>query len=429
MTKPLPNDRIKIGEDTPAEKRVFTSMAEAKEALSSVDYHAEIDPFVATVAGGIYARKADRPDDAKTLKLELTNYYKKDFEVEIGLQHGPEAPLLVILPGIYGSRDGGFNTLVKKTAHERGMNYLVIPNALGDDALDDDPLYHPGNPRLEAKLVLDILSKLKDSKPEYFDKVSITGYSYGALLAANTVRADEEDPESRLVTGGMFAISPPANLNDSMLELDGLREQYAEGAGSIISTTLKYRRETKKYGYERFPESDVANRGPGSNITEIKMSDLYGSRNDMKDLVDRIDEMFDHNQLPPVPWEPWKENKRKKILEKMTYSQYSSDWFAKDSWLTERGLTPEAMAEEYSFAKAINAIQATPVLTLTSADDYIVNEKNVQTFRELENQDEPLESTSVIDSGGHVGVLFNPEARGILADFTFSTAENPENFR
>lgn len=428
MTRPQPHDRVRIGEDTPPEQRDFHSMSEARLALGEVSYHEGIDPFVATVAGGIYARKADSPKGADDIRLYLPKYYKKDFEVEVGLQHGPDAPMLVILPGIFGSRDGGFNTLVKKSAHERGMNYMVIPNALGDDALDDAPLFHPGNPRLEAEMVLDILRELKAQKPDFFDRVSISGYSYGALLAANVVRADEESPDERLVNGGMFAISPPENLYDSMRELDGLREQYAQGADSIISTTLKYRRETRKYGYDRFPESEVAQRGEGTNITEIKMSDLYGSRNDMKDMVDRIDEMFEHDLLPPVPWEPWKENERKKILENMTYVQYSGDWFAKDRWLQERHLTPQQMATDYSFSQAIKNIRDTPILSLSSADDYIVNDRNVEAFRQLEAEEEPLEEMKVLDTGGHVGVLFNPRVRGLLVDFTYSTAAHPEKF-
>ena len=428
MTRPHPQDRIEVGEDTPPEQREYSSMSQAREALGKISYHEEIDPYVATVAGGIYARKADSPKGADDIKLNLPKYYKKDFEVEVGLQHGPDAPMLVILPGIFGSRDGGFNTLVKKSAHERGMNYMVIPNALGEDAMDDAPIFHPGNPRLEAEMVLDILRELKAQKPDFFDQVSISGYSYGALLAANVVRADEEAPQERLINGGMFAISPPENLYDSMRELDGLRDHYAEGGDSIIGTTLKYRRETKKYGYDRFPESEVAQRGEGTNITEIKMSDLYGSRNDMKDMVDRIDEMFEHNLLPPVPWEPWKENKRKKILEDMTYIQYSGDWFAKDQWLQERGLTPQQMATDFSYSQAIEKIHDTPVLSLSSADDYIVNSRNIEAFRRLESENEPLEEMKVLDTGGHVGVLFNPEVRGLLVDFTYSTAMHPEKF-
>jgi pimeloyl-ACP methyl ester carboxylesterase len=431
LIAPKPDDRVEIGQDT-APVRELRSMTEAKNALSLLDYHPDIDPFVATVAGGIYAGKVSDPKDAQKISLELPKYYEREFEVELGLQHGPEAPLLVILPGIYGERDGGFNTLTKKTAHERGMNYLVIPNALGDDALDDGPKFHPGNPGLESEMVVDILKMMKERHPDHFDKVSITGYSYGGLLAANVVRADEEahNEEQRLITGGMFAVSPPEDLYDSMRELDGLRLDYADGAGSVLGTVLKYRKDVKKFGYQNFPLSELAQRGKGENITEIKISDKYGSRNDMEDMVPRVDRMFGHNAIPRMnPLDPDTNRKRREMLDAMNYLWYSSDWFSKDSWLVARGLTPEAMADEYSYKNALNKIERTPALTLVSRDDYIINQDNVRTYEQLAAQNEPLEATKVLETGGHVGALFNPEVRGVLADFTFATAERPGDFK
>jgi pimeloyl-ACP methyl ester carboxylesterase len=428
---PRPDDRVEIGQDTPPAKDI-QDMDQARRALAGLDYHRDIDPFVATVAGGIYAGKVDDPDDAVKVLLDLPEYYDDKFEVEAGLQHGPDAPMLVILPGIYGDRDGGFNTLMKKTAHERGMNYLTIPNSLSEDALDDDAKFHPGNPGLESQIVLDVLRLMKERNPEHFDKVSIAGYSYGGLLAANAVRADEEtfNDEERLITGGMFAVSPPENLYDSMRELDGLRQEYAKGAGSVLGTVLKYRKEVKKFGYENFPQSEVAKRGTGENITEIKISDKYGSRNDMEDMVPTVDRRFGHNAIPK--WDiryPGRNKKRAEMLDSMNYLWYSGDWFSKDSWLVERGLTPQALAQEFSFKNALDKIGRTPALTLVSRDDYIINQSNVKTFDKLAKQNEPLEATRVLENGGHVGALFNPDVRGALADFTYATAEHPEDFR
>ena len=418
-----PTDRVRIGEDTPPSKD-FQSMAEAKEALRSLSYHESLDPFVATVAGGIYAGKADAPEGAETLKLKLPLHYQEDFEVEFGNQHGPGAPVLVILPGVYAGRDSGFGTLLKKTAHERGMNYLVIPNPLGQDALDDKPIFHPGNPALESEIVLEILEDLKNQMPDYFDKVSLAGYSYGALLGANAVRHDEEQNpgEDRLITGGLFAVSPPQDLYDSMRELDGLREHYAEGAGSIVQTVLKYKKDVKDFGYQNFPLSELAQRGAGTNITEIKISDHYGSRDEMKDMVASVDRHFGHDSIPRWGRE------RGRILDAMTYHQYSEQWASKDAWLVERGFTPESLADEYSFQRAMDEIGDTPIMTLVSADDYIINAENVSTFRDLASQEQPLEATMVLENGGHVGTLFNPQVRGTLADFVYSTAAFPDLF-
>ena len=429
----MPDDNVDIGEDAPITTRVFRNMTEAKASLAELTFH-DIDPFVASVAGGIYAGKVKGPKDGVKLKLKMPEFYKKSFEVELGLQHGPNAPMTVILPGIFGDGKGGLATLLKKTAHERGMNYLVIPNALSSESMKDDPVNHPGNPGLEADMVVDLLKDMKQNYPEHFDQVSITGYSYGALLAANIARRDEElhADGDRVVTGGVFAVSPPEDLYDSMLELDGLRERYRKGAGSIIGRALKYRKQVKKYGYERFMESSVAERGPGSNITEIKISDLYGSRNGMKKMVDQVDTHFRHRKLPRRrnggPRKPPGPDRRKQALNRMTYEKFSDKWFSEDKWLVEQGLTPESMADGYSFNKALESIENTPVLTLVSADDYILNDTNVSTYRELESGNESLEATRVLETGGHVGVLFNPDVRQTMVDFLYSTASHPERF-
>ena len=408
-------------------------MTQAKEALDQVDFH-RLDAFVATVAGAVSAGQAKEPAGADKVELYLGAHYKKSFEVELGLQHGPGAPLMVILPGIYGGKGGGYSSQLKREAHDRGMNYLTIPNPLSKDALKEEPKFHPGNPGLEAEVVVEILQKLKAKHPDHFEQVSITGYSYGGLLSANVVRLDESNhtDSNRLITGGMFAVSPPENLHDSMLQLDGLRQQYKNGAGSIITRGLKYRREVKKRGYSNFPQSSLAQAGPGTNQTEIKISDVFGSRNGMKHMVDVVDKKFGHNKLPKDrqggPRKPPGGSKRKAALERMTYAKYSEGWFANDSWLVERGLTPQEMAEKFSFTQAMGKIERTPILTVLSKDDYIINENNLDSFRDLEAQDQPLEKTKVISHGGHIGLLFNPNLSATIADFAFSTASNPERF-
>lgn len=420
--------------DTNADKplsRGFENMEQAKKALDSVEFQ-KLDPFVATIAGSTSTRSAKKPKGAGTIELTLPQYYKEKFEVELGLQNGPDAPLLVILPGIYGKIDDGHNVLLKSLAHAKGMNYLVIPNAMGADALDDNPVNHPGNPGLESQMVVDILGALKNHSPEHFEKVSLAGFSYGGLLAANVVRRDEEQnsESDRLITGGMVSVSPPENLYDSMLELDSLRQRYKEGAGSMVSRGLKYRKQVKKLGYENFSESEFAKIGPGTNITEIKMADHYGSRKNMKSMVAQADQMFEHNKIPEKDiLKPSKGKQRKKILNSMNYEWYSQDWFSKDSWLVERGLTPEKLAEEFSYERALNTIESTPVLNLVSADDYILNSENLATYQKLEKNEQALEKTKITDFGGHVGHVFNPEVQEVLTDFLYSTAAHPEDFK
>ena len=416
-----PEEKRPVDPGSKSERETFQSMNDVREAAQKLDFH-PLNAFVASVAGGVDARSVDAPDREHVEELEVSvkDYYSKPVKVEMGLHNGPDAPMLMIYPGIYGSRDGGFPKAFKKIALERGMNYAIVPNPLNPEMLDGEPDHHPSNIQIEAEIMHAVLRQLRGSKPEYFDQVSLAGYSYGALLAANVAKYDElrsEHEGRRMVQGGVVALSPPQNLFHSMLELDSLREGYEEGAGSTTATGVYYTREVSKYGYENFMESKLAERGEGENATEMKIADEYGSREEMKDMVVQVDEQFGHNHLPPK-WPDY--FKRKKVINEMTYDQYSAEWFSKDPWLVEEGLTPEQLAADNSFKAALDELDHTPVLTLLSQDDYILNQEDVDTFRQLEKTSNGLEYTRVMDHGGHVGLIFNPEVQEIIGDFAFS---------
>ncbi len=107
----------------------------------------------------------------------------------------------------------------------------------------------------------------------------------------------------------------------------------------------------------------------------------------------------------------------KRIVENITYRQFSDGWLCKDSWLQQNQLTPEQMAAKYSFTNAMEAVHRTPVLTLGAADDYILNRNDVDTLRKLETNPGQLEVTRIFDTGGHVSLDWNPKVAETLIDF------------
>ena len=420
--EPGEGDLVEVGRRS--NEKSFTSIADVRERVKALDFH-RIDPYVATVGCAISGERVEIPKGEMTVEVSAPDYYSENVEVLMGTHNGPGAPMLVILPGIHSSGESSHTNVFRKMALERGMNYVVLPNSLSEVMLEDKPINHPGNPRVDAESSHQILAKLKESYPEYFESISVGGYSYGALHGANLVRYDEEK-DTRLIDGSLVAISPPENLDRSMRQLDSLRTLYEEGAGSISQTGLKYRHEVKKHGYEGFLESELATRGPGSNVTEIKISDKYGSRDGLTKLIETIDTQFGHNLLPrntqeykDASW--WQRHKLREKhdqqVENITYDEFSRGWMSKDRWLTDRGLTPAQLAERYSFSEAMKAIDDTPVLTLASADDYILALEDVQSLRRLETTSGDMEVVRVLDTGGHVGLTWNPEIQNTVADF------------
>lgn len=418
-------DEVVIGKDK--DDSPGLSIRETRERVAALKFH-KIDPYVASIAGSVAAGRIDLPDGEEIVEMMIPDYYAEGVEVQMSTANGEDAPMMVILPGIQGSGQGSLSKAMKKLALERGMNYVTIPNSLSEEMLEDAPIYHPGNPRVDALSSEVLLDKLAEKFPKLFRQVSVAGYSYGALQGANLVRLQEET-EGDLINGSLVAISPPENLDNSMRELDGLRELYKEGAGSIALTGLKYRREVGSLGYERFMESELAERGEGTNITEIKIADKYGSRDDMETTVDMVDRHFGHNLLPKHTQEykdaGWfkrrrMRNEHAKQLKAVTYDQYSKDWMVKDKWLEEQGLTSEQVAEMFSFTNAMEVIEDTPVMMLASADDYILAEEDVVALRELEKAPGEREVVRVFDTGGHVGLPWNPTVSQAMADFAYA---------
>lgn len=425
LVAPAPGDGDMVEVGKRSHQKSFGSIGEARDRVKDLDF-LPLDPYVATVGCAISGERVEIPKGEESIEVSAPTYYRENVEVLMGTQNGPGAPMMVILPGIHSSGESSHTNVFRKMALERGMNYVVLPNSLSEVMLEDKPINHPGNPRVDAEASHEILSQLKKTYPEYFrNGISVGGYSYGALHGANLVRYDEEQSK-RLIDGSLIAVSPPENLDHSMRQLDGLRELYKEGAGSISGTGLKYRGEVKKYGYERFLESELAEHGPGSNVTEIKISDKYGSRDGLMKLIENIDTQFGHNQLPrntqeykDASW--WQRHKLREKhdeqVENITYAEFSEGWMSKDQWLVEHHLTPAQMAERYSFSEAIKAIDHTPILALAASDDYILAPEDVKTLRGLESTSGDLEIVRVLPTGGHVGLTWNPEIQDTLADF------------
>ena len=75
-----------------------------------------------------------------------------------------------------------------------------------------------------------------------------------------------------------------------------------------------------------------------------------------------MDTQSGHNLLP-MNTEEYKQagllkkvkmrQEHKRIVENITYRQFSDQWLSQDNWLQQNHLTPEQMASKYSFSNAL----------------------------------------------------------------------------
>ncbi len=407
-----------------------SSLDSFRQRVAGLTFH-KLDPYVASVAGSVAGDSIEIPPGENEVRVSLPDYYAEDVELLLGTHNGPGAPMLVLIPGIYGEGDGGHNQRLKDLAIRKGMNYLILPNSSSKSMLEDKPHFHPGNPRLDALWSRQAIIHLRQQMPEYFEKVSLAGYSYGALQAVNLARLDEEC-EDRVIGGGVVAVSPPEDLSHSMAQFDDLRNHYEAGIIDISASIVRYKHDTKKFGYADFMNSDLAARGEGTNQAEMEMADEYGSRDGLRESIERVDVQLGHNRLPMNTQEYADANlwtkvqmrqEHKQMVDTMTYKEMMEGWVCKDRWLIQQGLTPSQMTAKYSFSQAIQALEKTPVLALASRDDYILSPQDRDTWQATEKSAGPLEIVRVFERGGHVGLAWNPEVAETMVDFAKSAAD------
>lgn len=406
---------------------VHASMDATRAALGELSFPA-LDPFAASVAATMWSRQhgAFRGD---VVDVALPGALGKALPVEVCFKNGRGAPMLIILPGVGGDSEAAHVRMLAQQALHHGMNYTVLPNSWSDTWLTHAPERDPGNLPWESRIIRNLLDVLRERYPEHYDQVSVVGYSYGALLGAAVIaEPSDDDAPPPVINGGFVAISPPENLLHSMKELDDLRHQYEDGDG-WPGIAARYAAWVAYYGYERVLESPIATRT--DHDVEKFLADTQASRRHLQKSVEYVDASDGWNLLPlhralaqEGPDLSWKRRRelraeQDRALTDATFTDYANTYVANDLMPGGSDSTMARMAEQYRFSRLLAQAsgQGVPVVTLTSADDYILNPSNVAAFREMQSHPAPDQATRVLEHGGHVGLLFSPQAREQLMGF------------
>ena len=411
-----------------------TSVQAMRDRLAAIQVP-ELDPFVFTIASEAWSTGVKAPS-TEGITVRVPDAYGKSVKLSINTEAGPHAPMLVIIPGAFGSRSGNTVVVLEKLAKERGMNFVTLDNPLCPSYQDRRPEHIPGNPQEEARVIYDICQQLRDRYPSFFEKVSVTGYSYGALLSLGVVDAQaryiaEHPGATPVINGSVAAVSPPERLDDSMAALDSLHARVlSEKSGSGLLAALHYRSYVRNHTYPDIAQGELAS--SPSLATERKIVDTYGFRNPFQQLVEDVDRTTGTNALPYNKWidqgRPSSQDEHEVLfdnyqeLKHLTYNDYLERYASRDPWYAQHGTTAKDVLAGYRYSTLLESARKSgvPVMTIVSADDFILQPSNVETFRKLQDHPAPNEATAVLPHGGHVGVYYAPEVRGAIADFLSS---------
>lgn len=428
----IPDSTAQASLRIPADTAAPTTIEGTRERLQAIQVPA-MDPYVFTVASEAWESLLEAPP-RETESIKIPDAYGKSIKVDLNLSHGPNAPMLVILPGAFGSRRSNKVGLIEKMAHDNGMNFVAFDNPLNPELEARKPVHFPGNPQEESRVVLEALLTLRAKHPAEFAHVSVTGYSYGGMLAMGLVDAQagwlaDHPGEKLLINGSVATVSPPEYLADSMERLDTIHNQVShEHSGSTLLAVLHYRSYVRKHDFHTIDPNAIAYTPDAA--TERYLIDKRGFRDAFQQMVDNVDQTFGVYALPlnkarhENPFldrdqEDWLRHNQWYVLNGMTYDDYMGQYVSRDPWFTQNKTTPQQVLEHSRYSTLLESARAQgiPVMTVTAADDFILKPSNVATFRALEQNPSPNEATVVLPHGGHTGEYYSPEVRTALIDF------------
>jgi hypothetical protein len=136
-----------------------------------------------------------------------------------------KAPLMVILPGIFGSAFNENQLAKADDFYKNGYHVLILSNPWNSDLLQDGPQNKPGDIENEGQWVLEAIRQTlaHDLSVNNISTINLYGESYGAFLSAIATGLD--NPNQPLVTGKVMLASPPLNLMSALHGLDSIADQ------------------------------------------------------------------------------------------------------------------------------------------------------------------------------------------------------------
>jgi hypothetical protein len=206
------------------------------------------DPYSSTVWGTLKQQTVDLSDQDQidnTVFLRTPYYQKASGAFLLTQKQGnspfnKNAPLIVILPGIFKSAFDGNELANAEDFYRQGYHVLLLSNPWSLDAIGNNPSMKPGDIVNEGKWVLAAIQQListRDLSAQYISSISIYGESYGSFLGS--VVAGLDDPTHPLITGKVMLASPPISMTSALQKLDSIVDETAAIEGECAANKLK----------------------------------------------------------------------------------------------------------------------------------------------------------------------------------------------
>jgi ABC-type transporter lipoprotein component MlaA len=355
------------------------------------------------------------PRRARTHRVEIPTTGRK-LPYQVWMQPKP-APMLYLLPGLGGHRDGASMIALAELAYLRGFSVAVISSALNFEfmlqaATNDIPGFPPADAR-DVHVALDAVDRdLSRRHPDKVTARALMGISMGAFHTL-FIAAGKDQPAANLVQFDRYvALYPPVRLRHGMEQLDAFynaplvfpEEEREERVVGILQKVL-----------QSSGEWDLQ---PGTPIplSQLESEFLIGLafRMTLHDMI-WVSQMRNDTGVLKTPRSWFRRSGASREILEFSFIEYlyafAFPYFSEND--------PEIQSEEDLFARAdlhdiapLLRAKANKIRVFANQNDFLITSEDVTWLTNLLG----AQRVTFYPGGGHMGNLHVKEVQNDLMD-------------
>ncbi len=351
----------------------------------------------------------------------------------------PEAPLVVILPGLGGNNDAMTAAALAQLCHRNGMAAVVVSNTMNWEFLESTAGAPPGYTPDDAVKLRDALGAVLDDIRQQQrhgawldpERVAIVGYSQGGLNALFLADMEMRDPY--LGIDRYLAIDPPVDLMKALAKLDeyyrSLDDMGVDKALALVAMNAG------NYLYTSPTPAELHRRGedgstppaetPGGGNEKLRVDQVpverqaaqmligYSFKRTLEDMLVCMHHRHPVNGIAT----PYRWGDRQALYDELaawSFQRYCTEVLL--PYYSERRGKPVTLDELNAEAglRAIEpALRHNPRLrVIHTADDFLLDREDREYLRRVLG-----DRLTVFEHGGHLGNLYREEVQNRVVEY------------
>ncbi len=327
----------------------------------------------------------------KTDSVEITPN-KKNYKFRYIMQKNKNAPLVIIYPSIGESIMSHHSIVLAKLFYEKGYSAIIQPSHFQWESIKSMPDNHfPGIPTKDIYFLQsatnNIIKKLEEKYNCNFDKKTVIGTSFGAMMTLYLGDLEQKNPT--ILASKYIAINPPIELIYAMEQFDKNAEEWIQNPNEIkeqIAATASKVLELMENKKSNFQSSNTL----PFDEEEAKLITSFVMHQKLSDLILTIESLRTNKTHAEIY----------KMINNMNYKDYTEKYL-----LSEEYKNIEDLNKTTSLQAISNYLETNDnYLIYHSIDDYIVTQEQLSQLKNYCGN-----KLKLLSNGSHLGFLYRQE--------------------